>query len=110
MMSFEKIVIQLKQLIPGHRILTDEDECRLYDCDGLTLHRGVTPGVLLLENEQEVIDAVKVFSAAGVPFVARGAGTGLSGGAVPLDQAWVIDVHRMREIIELNPCFFMIIS
>lgn len=103
MMSFEKIVIQLKQLIPGHRILTDEDECRLYDCDGLTLHRGVTPGVLLLENEQEVIDAVKVFSAAGVPFVARGAGTGLSGGAVPLDQAWVIDVHRMREIIELNP-------
>ncbi len=102
-MSVDEITTRLRQLIPRKRILTDEDECRLYDCDGLTLHRGVTPGVLLLENENEVVEVVKVFSASGVPFVARGAGTGLSGGAVPLEGAWVLDVHRMRRIIEMNP-------
>lgn len=102
-MSVDGLTTRLRRLIPRSRILTDEDECRLYDCDGLTLHRGVTPGVLLLENEKEVVEVVKVLADAGVPFVARGAGTGLSGGAVPLEGAWVLDVHRMRRIIEMNP-------
>lgn len=99
----DSVLDQLRRKIPASRILTDEDECRLYDCDGLTLHRGVTPGVLLLENEQEVVSAVTILSAAGCPFVARGAGTGLSGGAVPLDRAWVLDVHRMRNIVDIDP-------
>ncbi|MGE4618511.1 MAG: FAD-binding protein, partial [Planctomycetota bacterium] len=103
-MSHRTLVLsRLKKLLPAHRILTDEDECRLYDSDGLTLHRGETPGVLLLENEAEVVHAVRILAAEGIPFVARGAGTGLSGGAIPLDGAWVLDVHRMRQIIEVDP-------
>ena len=97
------VLSRLKKLLPAHRVLTDTDECRLYDCDGLTLHRGVTPGVLLLETENEVVEVVKVLADARVPFVARGAGTGLSGGAIPLDKSWVLDVHRMRRIIEIDP-------
>ena len=53
--SEASILTRLRQHLPAHRILTDEDECRLYDCDGLTLHRGMTPAVLLIENENEVI-------------------------------------------------------
>lgn len=97
------VLSRLKKLLPAHRVLTDTDECRLYDCDGLTLHRGVTPGVLLLETENEVVEVVKVLADARVPFVARGAGTGLSGGAIPLDKSWVLDVHRMRRIVEIDP-------
>jgi len=99
----DPLIDQLRAVIPARRVLTDEDECRLYDSDGLTLHRGETPGVLLLENEAEVVHSVRVLAAAGIPFVARGAGTGLSGGAVPMDGAWVLDVHRMRQIIEVDP-------
>ncbi|MGE4614615.1 MAG: FAD-binding protein, partial [Planctomycetota bacterium] len=102
-MQSDPLIDQLRAVIPARRVLTDEDECRLYDSDGLTLHRGETPGVLLLENEAEVVHSVRVLAAAGIPFVARGAGTGLSGGAVPMDGAWVFDVHRMRQIIEVDP-------
>ncbi len=99
----KSLVRKLGEMIPGHRILTDPDECRLYDSDGLTLHRGVTPGVLILEGQEEVVHSVRVLTAEGIPFVARGAGTGLSGGAVPMGGAWVLDVHRMRKIIDIDP-------
>ena len=102
-MAKDQIIRELRKRLPSRRILTDADECRLYDSDGLTLHRGETPGVLLLESEAEVVHAVKVLAGHQVPFVARGAGTGLSGGAVPMQGAWVLDVHRMRKIIDIDP-------
>ena len=89
--------------LPADRILTDRGECALYDCDGLALHRGVPGGVLLLESREEVRRAVSASAKSGVPFVPRGAGTGLSGGAVPLDDAWIFDLTRMRTIHEIDP-------
>ena len=76
-MTLGPITRKLQKMVPKHRILTDEDECRLYDSDGLPMHRGVTPGVLLRAYEAEVVQSVGVLSAAGIPCVDSGAGTGM---------------------------------
>jgi len=93
----------LRSVLPRDRILTDSGEIALYDSDGLMLHRSKPGGVVIATSRDEVIGVLKVFDTAGVPFVPRGAGTGLSGGAVALDEAWVVDVNRMRRVIEIEP-------
>lgn len=88
----------LRKILPGDRLLTDSGELLLYDCDGLSLHRSVPAGIVLVHTAQEVIECVRAFHRHAVPFVPRGAGTGLSGGAVPQDGAWLIDLNRMRKL------------
>ncbi len=102
-MSERALRAELRRVLPPDRILSDPAEVSLYDSDGLTLHRGRAGGVVLAASTAEVQGIVRALARAGVPFVARGAGTGLSGGAVPLDGAWVIDVNRMRRILHLDP-------
>ncbi|MEE8142946.1 MAG: FAD-linked oxidase C-terminal domain-containing protein [Planctomycetota bacterium] len=66
------------------------------------MHRGSPGGVVLVESSAEVQGVLRVLARHSVPFVARGAGTGLSGGAIPLDESWVIDVNRMRAILGIH--------
>ncbi len=94
---------ELRSVLPKDRILTDSGEIALYDSDGLMLHRSTPGGVIVATTRDEVVGALRVLDRAGVPFVPRGAGTGLSGGAVPLDEAWVVDVNRMRRIVHIDP-------
>ncbi len=96
------LIAVLRRFLPRDRILTDPGELALYDTDGLALHRGTPGGVLLLENSDEVASAVLACRGKGVPFLPRGAGTGLSGGAVPLDRAWLLDVTRLDRILEID--------
>ena len=80
------------------RVLTDHAQLRTYECDGLANFR-VTPAVVVLaESTQHVADAVRLCAEAGVPFVARGSGTGLSGGALPVSDGVVIVLSRMRSL------------
>ncbi len=76
-------------------VITDPLELRTYECDGLTSHRTVPALVVLPETAQEVAAVVRACARAGVPFVARGSGTGLSGGAVP---------HASGVLIVLSGC------
>lgn len=85
-------------MLPKQRILTDPGELQLYDADGLSLHRSAPAGVALVTTTQEVQGVVRALREHGVPFVPRGAGTGLSGGAVPQNGAWLVDVNRMRGV------------
>ncbi|MGE3166259.1 MAG: FAD-binding oxidoreductase [Planctomycetota bacterium] len=94
---------QLRRLVPAERVLTDVGERSLYDSDGLGLHRAQPDGVVIAVTAREVQQVVALLHRAGRPFVPRGAGTGLSGGAVPLHGAWVIDVNRMRSIVRIEP-------
>ncbi|MGH9058450.1 MAG: FAD-binding protein, partial [Acidimicrobiales bacterium] len=83
-------------------VITDRSELRTYECDGLAHYR-VTPSVVVLaDNADEIRDVVRACVDAGVPYVARGSGTGLSGGALPCADGVLIVTSRMRRIHEVD--------
>src|ERR1700712_3280926 len=84
-------------------VIRDPARLRSYECDGLTGYRVVPALVLLPKTAEQVAAAVGVCAAHGVPFVARGAGTGLSGGALPVADGVVISVARLRRVLEVDP-------
>jgi glycolate oxidase len=84
-------------------IITDPLELRTYECDGLTSHRAVPALAVLPSTAQQVAAVVRACAGAGVPFVARGSGTGLSGGAVPHPSGVLIVLTRMHRVLEVDP-------
>ena len=78
------LAARLATILPVHCLLVDEEDLRPYECDGLTAYRELPLAVCLPESEGQVIDVLRTCHQLGVPVVARGAGTGLSGGALPL--------------------------
>lgn len=83
-------------------VITDPAQLRVYECDGLTNHRIVPGAVILPGTTDEVAAVVRACHAAGVPFVARGAGSGLSGGALPTADGVVIGLSRLREVLDVD--------
>ena len=84
-------------------VLSDPVACRAYECDGLTGYR-VVPGLVLLPRDAaQVAAAVRVCHQRKIPFVARGAGTGLSGGALPVADGVVISLSRLKRVLEVDP-------
>ena len=82
--------------------ITEPEQLRTYDCDGLTGRR-VTPALVVLPaTAGEVQAVVQICNEAGLPFVARGAGTGLSGGALPVAEGIVISLARMNRVLEID--------
>jgi glycolate oxidase len=84
-------------------VLDDPLQLRTYECDGLTGFREIPALVLLPSSTEEVAAAVSLCAEAELPFVARGAGTGLSGGAVPVARGVVVSTARMRRILDFEP-------
>jgi len=88
---------------PGLRALTGAAERRAYETDALTAHR-ILPGLVLLPADRsQVAPIVRACLRHGVPYVARGAGTGLSGGALPSESGLVISLARLNRILEVDP-------
>ena len=92
----------LKRLLPPDALVEEPEQLRTYECDGLTGHRVVPSLVALPSTTEEVQAVVRACAAAGVPFVARGAGTGLSGGALPVADGVVISLARMNRVLEVD--------
>ena len=98
----ESLVAELRALVGTDHVLTDEHRRRTYESDGL-LQYAVTPGVVVLPGSaEEVAAVVTACHRAGVPFVARGAGSGLSGGALPVADGVLIALSRMRRILAVD--------
>ena len=93
----------LAAIYPPDRLLTRTSALASYESDALTAFRTRPLAVVLAETRQDVIDTVRLCHAAGVPFVARGSGTSLSGGSVPLDDGIVIALNRLNRIVRLDP-------
>jgi glycolate oxidase subunit GlcD len=91
----------LRGIVGEERCLCSEAELLVYECDGLTVHSGRPGAVVMPTSREEVQAVVRACRRAGLPFVPRGAGTGLSGGATALDGAVVIECSRMNRILEL---------
>jgi FAD/FMN-containing dehydrogenase len=92
----------LRSVVGDDACLTRPEELLVYECDGLTLHAHRPGAVVLPRTRDEVVGVVEACRRAGVPFVARGAGTGLSGGATARDGAVVIGCARMNRILEVD--------
>ncbi|MEV0232384.1 FAD-linked oxidase C-terminal domain-containing protein [Nonomuraea sp. NPDC050786] len=98
----ETLTAALRSLLPHDSVITDPVRLRTYECDGLTYHRA-TPGVVVLpDTAEQVARVVRVCNDFGVPFVARGSGTGLSGGALPREDGVLIVTSKMRRILEID--------
>jgi glycolate oxidase len=82
--------------------IQEPEQLRTYECDGLTGRRVVPALVALPAGTAEVQAVVRICNAAGIPFVARGAGTGLSGGALPVAAGIVISLARMNRVVSVD--------
>jgi len=102
-MSLERLVARLQAEFGADQVLTDRQQLRTYECDGLA-HYKVTPAVVVLPHTTEqVASVVRACIEAGVPYVARGSGTGLSGGALPHAEGVLVVTSQMRTILQVDP-------
>src|SRR6202158_3994709 len=95
-----RILDELRTIVGGRGLISSPEELHTYECDGLTNFR-VMPRAVLLPNSTEQVQAVvRICHRERIPFVARGSGTGLSGGALPVENGIVISLARMNRILE----------
>ncbi|MBN8475051.1 FAD-linked oxidase C-terminal domain-containing protein [Sulfuritalea sp.] len=97
------LLAELARCLPASGLLSAEEDLKPYECDGLSAYRQVPIAVALPETEDQVVAAIKACRAAGAPIVARGAGTGLSAGALPHPQGVVLSLAKMRKILHVDP-------
>jgi glycolate dehydrogenase FAD-linked subunit len=93
---------ELRRTLGADKLVVEPEQLRVYECDGLTGHRAVPELVVLAESTEDVQTIVRACHRERIPFVARGAGTGLSGGATPVAGGVVISLARMNRILELD--------
>jgi glycolate oxidase len=98
-----RVVAALRTFLPDHCILWREEDTRPYECDGLTLYRQVPMVVALPETEDEIARIARACSELNVPIVPRGAGTGLSGGALPHGQGVLLSLAKFSRILNIDP-------
>ena len=97
-----RIAKDLVAIIGTDGVIVDSDELRVYETDGLTVFKAMPDLVTLPTSLGQLTGVVKVCHREKVPFVVRGAGTGLSGGAIPLDGGVLIGLNRMNRILEID--------
>src|SRR5215470_3467061 len=93
---------ELEAIVGPGAVLSDPDELLVYESDGLTLFRALADFVLFPTSVEHVAAIVKLANREKLPFVARGAGTGLSGGCLPAEGGIVISLMRMNRVLEVD--------
>jgi glycolate oxidase len=98
-----RVTDRLRRLLPAGAILSTAEELKPYECDALMLYRQMPLAVALPATEAEVASVLRICHEDGIAVIARGAGTGLSGGATPRPGAVVMSLARLNRIISLDP-------
>ncbi len=101
-MDVTAVAARLRALVGAEAVITDRQQLRTYECDGLAHYKVIPALVVLAETTAHVAATVTECARAGIPFVARGSGTGLSGGALPHAEGVLIVMSRMRAILEID--------
>jgi glycolate oxidase len=101
-LDWSALAEDLRHLLPPRAVVSRSQELLSYDCDGLTLDRHRPPLAVLPETTAEVAAVLRLCHERGVPFVARGSGTGLSGGALVDQPALLVVTSRMRQVLEVD--------
>ncbi|WP_017625246.1 FAD-linked oxidase C-terminal domain-containing protein [Nocardiopsis chromatogenes] len=97
------LVPRLRRICGDDGVITDRSRRRTYESDGLTYHAEVPGVVVLPTTAEQVAEVLGLCAAEGVPFVPRGAGTGLSAGALPRTDGVLVTTSRMRRVVEVDP-------
>jgi glycolate oxidase len=92
----------LREFLPARAVLWQEEDTRPYECDGLTAYRNLAMVVALPETEEQVQRILRTCHALGVPVVPRGAGTGLSGGALPRGDGVLLSMAKFMRVLRLD--------
>ncbi|MCB1818802.1 MAG: FAD-binding protein, partial [Gammaproteobacteria bacterium] len=97
------LAAKLRPMVSGHHVLSSNEELAPYECDGLAAYRVVPLLVVLPGSVEEVQEVLRICHAEGVAVVARGAGTGLSGGALPHEDGILLSLARLNRILSIDP-------
>ena len=97
------LVAELRRIVGRDAVVTDPATLLVYESDGLTAYRVPPRAVVAPRGTEEVAAVVRLLAEAGIPFVPRGAGTGLSGGALALEGSVVVSLARMDRILSIDP-------
>ncbi|WP_143300854.1 FAD-binding oxidoreductase, partial [Candidatus Entotheonella palauensis] len=101
-MNKTQLLQDLADIVAPMPVLSAPEEMLVYECDGHTLDKAPPVAVAFPTTTEQVVALVKLANRYDIPFVARGAGTGLSGGALALDGGLVIEMNRMNRILEID--------
>ncbi len=97
------LVDALRPFLAEDALLWQPEDTIPYECDGLAAYRKMPLAVALPESEDQVVKILKACKALGVPVVPRGSGTGLSGGAMPIEQGLVLSLAKFKKILQVDP-------
>jgi glycolate oxidase subunit GlcD len=98
----DKVVLNLRAIVGRRNVLAEPEELLVYECDGLPQHKHPPRAVVFPNSTEEVSEVLKLLAREKVSFAPRGAGTGLSGGALAINQGIVIELARMRKILKID--------
>jgi glycolate oxidase len=101
-MNRNRLIRRMIDALGQTAVISDRVQLRTYECDGLTSYRVIPALVVLPSTAEQVQQAVRICHEEEVPFVARGSGTGLSGGALPVEDGVLIVLARMQRILEVD--------
>ena len=97
------LIAKLRAVLPARAILTETEAMRPYECDGLTAYRQLPMLVVLPQTVEEVQRILAIANETGTKVVARGSGTGLSGGATPLGDGILMSLAKFNRIVSVDP-------
>src|SRR5215831_5900430 len=98
----DALVDELRHIVGHDNVLAERDELLVYECDGLPQHKHLPRAVVFPNSTEQTSEILALLSDEGVSFAPRGAGTGLSGGALAVDRGVVIELARMRRILSID--------
>lgn len=101
-MSTSTLLAELNKLLPAECLLDQAEQLAVYECDGLTAYCSLPLAVALPETEQQIQQILQICKAHQTPVVARGAGTGLSGGAQPLENGIILSLAKFNRILSVD--------
>ena len=99
----QRLLQELQNTVPRRTLLDSKEAMRPFECDGLSVYRKLPLLVALPEDTDQVRQILKTCHRLGVPVVTRGAGTGLSGGALPFEQGLLLVLTKLNRILDIDP-------
>ena len=97
-----ELVNNLRTFLPRNSVLYETEDLKPYECDGLSAYRQIPMIVVLPRTEEEIIKILRICYTSKTPVVARGAGTGLSGGALPHAKGVLLSLAKLKQILEID--------